>query len=210
LDTGCYSLYRGVSAPLSVMMIKRGFQYDCFEKLNIYGTNPYFNGFIVGGFGSIIGCPMHYVKINMQLNNTKNYNTLDFVKYTYKNYGLKKFYFGIKIDYLKESSFGSMYLGTYAVLRNNLENNPTNHFFAGGISSIITWIILFPIDSLRTNIMSSDSNSISYNLKYIIKNKSIMNLWSGLPPILVRVFPVSSISMLTYEYTRTLCNKYFD
>lgn len=209
-DNGFLYLYRGVPAPLSIMMIKRGVQYDCYEKLNNYGTNSYFNGFFVGGLGSIIGCPMHYIKINMQLNKTNNYNTLDFVKYTLKNDGLKKFYFGIKIDCLKESSFGAMYLGTYALMRDNLENNPINHFLAGGISSIITWIILFPIDSLRTNIMSSHSNSISYNLKCIIKNKSIINLWSGLSPVLIRVFPVSSISMLTYEYTRTLCNKYFD
>ena len=55
--------------------------------LKSYAENAKVNGFVVGGLGSIIGCPMHYVKINMQLNKTNNYNTLDFVKYTLKNGG---------------------------------------------------------------------------------------------------------------------------
>ena len=95
---------------------------------------------------------MHYVKINMQIYKKKEYsNTFNFIKTTLKNQGVKGFYHGIKIDCLKESTFGCLYLGTYGYLRQNLPQTPLFHFLSGGISSVITWSILFPIDSLRTN-----------------------------------------------------------
>ena len=96
-------------------------------------------------------------------------------------------------------------LGTYGHLRNNLPQTSFSYFMAGGISSVITWSILFPIDSLRTNIISNKSdNGILSNLKILLKNQNIGRLWTGLTPVLLRIFPVSALSMLTYESTRKL------
>jgi solute carrier family 25 (mitochondrial carnitine/acylcarnitine transporter), member 20/29 len=202
---GIPGFYRGLPAPLIIMMIKRGFQYDAYEKFNKINCNPYISGGIVGGLGSIIGCPMHYIKINMQIQDYKSINTLKFIKHTYKKHGFKRFYYGIKIDCLKEASFGVLYLGTYGHLRNNLPQTSFSYFMAGGISSVITWSILFPIDSLRTNIISNKSdNGIISNLKLVLKNQPISRLWKGLTPVLIRIFPVSALSMLTYESSRKL------
>ena len=141
----------------------------------------------------------------MQIQDFKSINTLDFIKHTYKNYGIKRFYHGIKIDCLKEASFGVLYLGTYGHLRNNLPQTSFSYFMAGGISSVITWSILFPIDSLRTNIISNKSdNKILSNLKKLLENQNIGRLWIGLTPVLLRIFPVSALSMLTYESSRKL------
>ena len=223
---GISGLYRGLPAPLVIMMIKRGIQYDLYEKLNNKKVNTYINGAFTGILGSTIGCPMHYVKINLQINNKYNkinnkynkinnkinnnkYNsTINFVKTTYKEKGIKEFYRGIKADCLKECTFGCVYLGTYGLLREKLPQNHYGFFLSGGLSSVITWTLLFPIDSLRTNIMSNKSdNGIVSNFKIMKKNKSIIKLWTGLPIVLIRIFPVSAISMVTYEYSRKLLEK---
>lgn len=210
---GVRGLYRGIPAPLTIMSIKRGFQYDLYERFNKLNFNPFLTGTIAGCLGTIIGCPMHYIKINMQTNTTLseklniNYNTWDFIKYTFKTKGTLEFYKGIKIDCLKEGSFGCLYLGTYGILRDKFPPTPFYYFISGGISSIITWTILFPLDSLRTNIMTNpNNNGIIHNIKLMIKDepKPISRLWSGLLPVVVRIFPISAISMVTYEYTRKL------
>ena len=210
---GIVGLYSGLPAPLTIMMIKRGFQYNLYEKFNKYNFNSYVTGGLSGAICSIVGCPMHYIKINMQIGNKfnkianiKDYNTLDLVKYTFKTKGIKGFYHGIKIDCLKESSFSCLYLGTYGYLRKKTPQNSFYHFLSGGISSVITWTILFPIDSLRTYIMTNDTNNnnIIYNFKKLIEGQKITRLWKGLGPILLRIFPVSAISMTAYEYSRKL------
>ena len=208
-NDGTKGLYRGLPAPLTIMAIKRGFQYDFYERLNKSGYNPYFTGALAGCFGTIIGCPMHYVKINMQItNNLKlEYNTWDFIKHTYNTKGITPFYKGLKIDCLKEGCFGCLYLGTYGYLRDRFPPTPFYHFLSGGVSSIITWTLLFPLDSLRTNIMTNpNNNGIVHNFKLMIENqnKPITRLWNGLFPVVIRIFPISAISMVTYEYTRQL------
>lgn len=205
IKEGFKGFYRGIPIPLSVIVIKRGFQYDLYEKLNKKNFNTYIIGGLSGGLGSVIGCPMHYVKINMQIHERKTYtNTLQFIKKTLKDDGIRKFYHGIKIDFLKESTFGCLYLGTYGYLRKNTPQTSLYHFICGGISSIITWGMLFPIDSLRTEIMTNSNNNVLDTLKTKIKNNSLKSLWCGITPILIRIFPVSAISMMTYEYTRKL------
>ena len=56
------------------------------EKKN---NNPYITGLITGSLGTVIGCPMQYLKTNMQITNnnkqTKSMKTLsDLIKFTYK------------------------------------------------------------------------------------------------------------------------------
>ena len=51
-----------------------------------------------------------------------------------------------------------------------------------------------------------DNNGVIHNLKLMIKDdpRPISRLWSGLVPVVIRIFPISAISMVTYEYTRKL------
>ena len=47
-------------------------------------------------------------------------------------------------------------------------------------------------------------NKILSNLKKLLENQNIGRLWIGLTPVLLRIFPVSALSMLTYESSRKL------
>jgi solute carrier family 25 (mitochondrial carnitine/acylcarnitine transporter), member 20/29 len=199
---GICGLYKGIQVPLFITVIKRGLQYDFYEKLNKRKMNYYLSGAITGVSCSVIGCPMHYIKINMQIYNHQS--IYYFIKNTYKEKGIKPFYHGIKIDCLKESTFGCCYLGTYGYLREKFPKTPAYHFLAGGLSSSLTWMLFFPLDALRTNIMTNKNNNISENLTKMINNRSILKLWKGLTPALLKIFPLSATSMLTYEYTRKI------
>ena len=86
-------------------------------------------------------------------------------------------------------------------MRDNFPNSHYTNFFAGGISSIITWSVFFPLDTIKVAIQTKKGPK---HIKYIIKESGIFGLWKGASPVLLRVFPVSACSMAIYEYSKNI------
>ena len=210
---GITTLYRGLSLPLITNTTKRSYQYYLFDYLNNKDLNPYVSGALAGISGSIIGCPMHVLKANMQsTTKTKFKNIYSLIQFVYKKYGWKGFYKGFNINLFKDSLYGGFYLGNYVLLKEKLPKIVFNetydksnenqkkitHFFSGGLSAVFIWGIFIPIDHIETAIQTN--RGIKY-IKEKVKNNNILILWRGSFPILLRIFPVSAISMLIYELT---------
>ena len=218
-NNGFLSLYRGVTTPLITNTIKRSYQYYLFEYLNQKKLNPYFSGAIAGVSGSIIGCPMHVLKANMQITDKTMYkNTPDLISKIYKKEGWKGFYKGFNINLIKDSIYGGVYLGNYVLLKKYIpkliykkdyiniseSKKKLSHFLSGGFSAVFVWGIFIPLDHIETAIQTN--RGYQYVVDKVKKN-NILILWRGSIPILVRIFPVSAISMLIYEFSLSLINK---
>ena len=218
-NNGISSVYRGVTIPLISNVIKRSYQYYIFEDLKQKNINPYLSGSISGISGSLIGCPMHVIKANLQATDKNKYkNASELIKRIYKNEGWKGFYKGFYINLFKDALYGGFYLGNYTLLKNfipqiiyNKEYTQVNdyqkkftHFLAGGFSAVFIWGIFIPIDHIETAIQTD--RGIDYIINKVKKNNFFI-LWRGSFPILIRIFPVSAISMLNYELTLSIVNK---
>lgn len=195
-------LYKGVSAPLITLSIKRGYQYNAFETLNKYTSNAWISGAIAGGTGTVISCPMQVIKTNMQSGEFNNVQNC--LRYIHHNYGWKGLYRGFIPNMSKDVLFATLYLGSYDTLRTRFPDNPMGHFFAGGIASTITWSLLFPVDTIKINSQYTHSNITI--LKERVNTHGYRVLWKGVTPALLRIFPVSACSMVVYEYTKNLLN----
>ncbi len=200
---GIKNFYRGVQLPLSLLTIKRAYQYPIYEYLQSEKKmSPWFAGGIAGLSGSLIGCPMHVVKLSMQTFPKEKYPSVySCVKNIIKKDSWRGLYRGFRVNLVKDVCFSTLYLGTYGTMRKNLPDSEFSYFFAGGISSIITWTILFPLDTIRVNIQRDVPWS---NIRKLI-NKPI-KLWSGILPTILRVFPISAFGMLSYEFSRKILN----
>ena len=161
---------------------------------------------------------MHVLKSQMQsTTKIENKNTINLIKKIYRNEGLTGFYRGFYINLFKDMLFGGFYLGNYTYLKiylpkiihqnsyNNISEDQRKiiHFLSGGISSVFTWFIFIPIDHFETAIQTKRG------VKYVfdkVNNNNIKILWRGSIPILLRIFPVSAFSMLSYEMTLSFIN----
>ena len=144
LDTQKTAIQMGKKIGLRDML--KGAKYAMINNASqtsiMFGTNnlleknignSWFSGFITG----IIGSPIVHIsdrfKIARQLQITYNYNLFLAMK-------------GYWITLLRESIGVSIYFGSYEYMK-TINNSP---LISGGISGTLSWLILHPIDTIKT------------------------------------------------------------
>jgi len=211
-NEGMFGLYRGVSVPMISHVIKRSYQFPIFNHLRSDFNVPiYLAGAMAGVSGTIIGNPLQVIKVNIQSTKKDKYkNAFDFVKQHYKKKGLRGFYKGFRITLLKDMTFGGSFYGNYTLIKNALPDKPYSHFFAGGITHSINWLLFIPIDYTKTQIQKSEGKlTIKDVVTKTVKDGGYKRLWRGIVPAITRIFPVSGCGMMAYEFVYgSLINKH--
>jgi solute carrier family 25 carnitine/acylcarnitine transporter 20/29 len=194
--------YRGSSISFVTVGLERSLQYYYLEKIN-KKYNPYLSGFIVSFASSIYNLPMQYLTTNIALLN-KDHNVKQYIKQT----TYKDLYKGYFIETPKNVLGSTIYLGTYFKLRSMTENSSLYPYF-GGISGTMTWLVIFPIDTIKTEYQTTKNIKLS-NIIYsrLNNNKNgllegIKSFYKGLTPILIRTFPSAFAGMYMYEKVRS-------
>ena len=69
---------------------------------------------------------------------------------------------------------------------------------AGGVSGCLSWILTYPIDSVKTRFQANDSynSSIQCAIEFY-KNEGFGGLWRGLNAALLRAFPNNAVCFAT-------------
>jgi hypothetical protein len=160
-------LYRGVKYPLYNSIILNTIVFGNLDKLKNYTENSFMTGFILGGIGSLLINNFELKKIKSQLN--------------YKNIKLHSLS-GIKYTFLREGLGFGIFFSVYDILKK--KEKPT--FIAGSISGMTSWVITYPIDTIRTKSI----------LNQPIK---IHGLYNGLRFCLLRSFILDGIAFSIFE-----------
>lgn len=200
---GISGFYRGISVPLLSHIIKRSYQFPMFNHLTQnYSINPYFAGFLTGSSGTLLGNPLQVVKVNTEATSCSTYkNSYSFIKHYYSSKGLCGFYSGFRINSLKDGLFAASFLGNYQLFRSYFDDIWYYHFISGGLSHSISWALFIPLDHIKTQIQKENSNhTISSVLQNIHHKRNYFVLWRGIVPAITRIFPVSGIGMIVYEF----------
>lgn len=195
---------RGISFPLVSFPIDRAISYKIYEDMNKLNFNPYQSAFCGGIFSSILNVPMQYFTtnaINMKKEEYKGMYNL--IKNTLNN--KNNFYKGYTLDTSRAIIGSTLFLGTYGNIKKNLPENNYSTILSSIGSISITWILTFPIDTIRVENQTSD-NSIRNIIINRYKKKGIFNFYNGLTPVLIRSFPSTIIGMLVYENTKKWCD----
>ncbi|KEG13611.1 putative mitochondrial carrier protein [Trypanosoma grayi] len=190
------------------------------------GASPFRAGAFAGGVGTFIGCPMHVIKIRTQFSTqhvTKNAWTcaLDILR----TEGPRGYFRGFRYHLLKDTLFAGCYLGLYDVSKRWLgewcaapasekwgtriaavvggsPEHLTSHlaFLAGSISSMATWTLLYPFDTVKTLVQARD---IGFReVVSIFRNETAM-MYRGLGASLVKAGPVCGVAMVVYELVKS-------
>ncbi|RDD44895.1 Mitochondrial basic amino acids transporter [Trichoplax sp. H2] len=186
-------------------------------------------GSIAGTFQSGVACPMELVKTWMQLQSENDTNKLANGKknasvkfrssfhclhHVYKTYGLKGCYRGMNLTVLREAIGCGTYFSSYdaickAVLNEQIDPlylTVSKMLFAGGMTGVISWLVTYPIDVLKTRIQADGLHTgvMEYSglrdcfLKSY-KNEGLYFLTRGLNSALLRAFPVNAATFTAVE-----------
>jgi hypothetical protein len=171
-------------------------------------ANPFFSGALAGATGTLLGCPMNVVKVQTQNSSRDVYrNAWSCTLEIYRRDGPLGFYRGWRQQMLKDCLFAGTYLGLYATIKEQLNArrggqtrpSPWEAFLAGSCASVFTWIVLFPLDTLKTRAQARNGSELSM----AARKAGPVGWYRGLGAALLRAGPVNGAAMIVYEATRS-------
>lgn len=185
------------------------------RTLGVIGSSSFLSGAVAGGLGTCLGCPMHVIKIQTQYQTAgQTLNAWTCLKDIWKREGCRGFYRGFRAHVLKDICFAGSYLGMYANCKRVAERQISGSaavkrqlgsscqtleaFLSGSAASMLTWLLLYPLDTMKTVIQSRKMSSISsfYHHHQYLASGSV---YRGLSASLFRAGPVAGVAMVAYE-----------
>jgi solute carrier family 25 (mitochondrial carnitine/acylcarnitine transporter), member 20/29 len=155
--TNISSLYKGIAFPMISNSVIIGSQFYLYHN---------HSSLLAGIISGLIVAPVDYMKIQKQ---------------TIKNYKYKLVRpLGINITILRESIAIPIYFNTYYYL-NDKTNMP---FLSGGITGVLSWLVPYPVDTIKSRMQ----NGMSFE-----KSLKLGTYWKGLRFCLLRAFIVNGI-----------------
>lgn len=121
----------------------------------------------------------------------------------------KSFFNASDSDHISRSQFIDAY--------SREKGNASVHFISGGLTGMLAWLIIFPVDLVKniyqkhafneslhfkSSASSSTIKTISYKqiFKQIYSQGGIRGLYCGVWPTMMRAFPIHGFNLLFYEY----------
>ncbi|KAG5368938.1 Mitochondrial carnitine carrier [Yarrowia sp. C11] len=180
-------------------------------------------GFLSAIPTTAVAAPFERVKVILQLQGQgktggKQFNgALDVVKHLYREGGLKSVFKGSVATLARDGPGSALYFATYEYLKRKLSPpaepgsaaQPMSLAaisFAGGMAGVAMWVPVFPIDTIKSVLQSSETpQSISQVTKSIYARGGIKAFFPGIGPALARSFPANAATFVGVE----LAHKFF-
>ncbi|KAK9329063.1 mitochondrial carrier domain-containing protein [Lipomyces starkeyi] len=227
---GIFGVYRGVSPPLlgvTPMFAISFWGYDLGKRIVGSVTPVAPSGDLsigqisTAGFFSaipmtLIAAPFERIKVLLQIQGQSGENKysgpLDVVKKLYKDGGIRSLMRGSLATLCRDGPGSAIYFATYEYLKKQL--TPAGNSmslgaisFAGGMSGVAMWITIFPIDTIKSQLQSSETHTnIARVTRSIYKAGGVKAFFPGLGPALARSFPANAATFVGVELT----HKFFD
>lgn len=211
-----FTIYENTKASLQT---DYGFKKDTPWSLLTLST---ISGSVSGAFIALLSCPLELVKIQRQLeqvlmkdqmmvnaHSPANSNSWTAVKQIVKQRGILGLWSGVSCHSARDAFGTGIYFGGYESMKRifSVDNTagPMTHFFSGGICGTLSWLFVFPVDAVKTNLQK---DIILPQSKYsgfwdcaikLVRKKGFRGLYRGLNVTLIRAFPIHSLNFLVYE-----------
>ena len=176
-------LYKGVMPPLLGSGMFNSVQFGFHEYFYKKKYSHFTSGFIGGGISAAIITPFDMYKINYQLMRNNSINLFR----------------GYNSTLIRESFATGIYFSSYFHIMNKYSDDKYNKniisFLAGGTAGVLGWTITYPIDTIKTRIMSYDADNFIEAIK-------MKKLWKGLEFCLLRAFIVNGVGFMLFNYLK--------
>ncbi|KAM6931695.1 solute carrier family 25 member 15a isoform 1-T2 [Lycodopsis pacificus] len=182
-------------------------------------------GSLASIFSSMAICPTELVKCRMQamhemeasgkIASGQRSTVWTVVKTVLKTNGPLGFYQGLSSTMAREIPGYFCFFGAYELCRSKFAQYMGTDkdgigvlplMFSGGFGGACLWLMVFPIDSVKSRIqvysLAGRQEGFMKTFKGIVRNEGITALYSGLTPTMIRTFPANGALFLAYEMSR--------
>lgn len=217
---GMHGLFKGMSSPLVGLSFINAIVFGveaqsrkCFGEQGL--MSHFLSGATAGGVQTIICCPMELAKTQMQIqgigsNRTMKYKTsLDALKHIYEFEGARGFYRGMTSTILRDAPAFGGYFMTYHFLTTSVfhvsiegdyqKSDIAKMLLSGGISGVVSWIVTYPVDVVKSRIQADGSPGKGYQYRGFIdcvtklyRTEGSSVFFVGMNSSLLRAFPVNA------------------
>lgn len=163
-------LWRGISYPLAMSTVCNSIIFGTYNESRKYTESDFVAGATAGLISSFIINPFDLYKIRKQIGHTNSINLTT----------------GLPLTMARESIACGIYFNTYNVLK----KNNYDAFLSGGVAGTTSWILTYPIDTLKTRVQSGMSLS---------KSISQRKYWVGISYCIIRAFIANGTGFKVYE-----------
>jgi hypothetical protein len=138
-------------------------------------------------------------------------SSIDCARHIYSQEGLRGLYRGGLVTAARDIPACAAYFTSYEAVKRLMnskfgEKKTTNTLVAGAAAGVLSWLVVYPLDCVKSVIQTSPSTTNQdkgKNLLQVIRreynNHGIKFFFRGLTPTILRAVPVNAITFLIYE-----------
>mmetsp|Transcript_17466 Transcript_17466/g.25817 ORF Transcript_17466/g.25817 Transcript_17466/m.25817 type:complete len:323 (-) Transcript_17466:245-1213(-) len=191
-------------------------QHDPWKKAFVCGT-------YAGLCQAFVICPMEHLKCRLQVEPSPGSVAFrgpkDAALAIMRSHGITGLYRGFGCTLVREVPAFGAYFSVYDAVKDIANKYFDSHgssseqhrwvcsAFAGGVSGSFTWIMIYPIDVIKTRIQTAPLDKPRTNMwslgRSLVAEHGWRYMFRGLGVTLVRAFPVNGIIFPVYEFTLT-------
>ncbi|XP_014614663.1 PREDICTED: congested-like trachea protein [Polistes canadensis] len=226
---GPFSLYKGITAPLAVVVPFSAMGFFSFGagkllisqpgQTKLSGLQLLFAGMFSGACTTIVAAPGERIKCLLQAQNKgpKKYKGFfDCAQKLLKEGGIRNLYLGTCATLLRDMPSCATYFYCYERIMEFLLGNSTEitwqPLLAGGTAGIATWLVSLPADSMKTRLQISPMGTYPRGVRsifpIIMKEGGILGLYRGVVPVLIRAFIANAACFYSLELAFNIMDKY--
>eukprot|EP00347_Sterkiella_histriomuscorum_P013990 403362588 len=188
-------------------------------------TKSFFTGCFSGALGMIFQVPVEVLKCKAQVMKDQHLPMRQLMLQTIKNDGFVSLYRGFAANCIRDIPGWGLYFYTYELLKSwswrfsNYYLKPSHHpksrewtinVNAGGLAGVISWLLLYPFDIVKTHIQLSvekETPKIREVFRNQYKEHGYHYFFRGLKPTLIRAYPVNAITLSSFDYIAKIIQK---
>lgn len=221
--------YKGVIPPLlgvTPIFAVSFWGYDVGKKIvsrnEVAGTPLTTSQMATAGFISaipttLVMAPTERIKVVLQTSSSNSF--VEAAKRLVHEGGVQSLFKGSLATLARDGPGSALYFASYEVCKKMLnkssstgdEINITNVCISGGVAGMSMWLVVFPIDTIKTKLQASagqHKQSMVEATKEIYRIRGgIKGFFPGLGPALLRSFPANAATFLGVELTHSLFKK---
>lgn len=222
--------YKGVIPPLlgvTPIFAVSFWGYDVGKKIvsrgEVAGTPLTTSQMATAGFISaipttLVMAPTERIKVVLQTSSGQSF--IGAAKRLVQQGGVQSLFKGSLATLARDGPGSALYFASYEVSKKMLNRgapagdqvNITNVCISGGIAGVSMWLVVFPIDTIKTKLQASASQHKQTMLeatREIYRTRGgIKGFFPGLGPALLRSFPANAATFLGVELTHSLFKKF--
>lgn len=221
--------YKGVIPPLlgvTPIFAVSFWGYDVGKKIvsrnEMAGTPLTTSQMATAGFISaipttLVMAPTERIKVVLQTSSSNSF--VEAAKRLVHEGGVQSLFKGSLATLARDGPGSALYFASYEVSKKMLNKNSstgdeiniTNVCISGGVAGMSMWLVVFPIDTIKTKLQASagqHKQSMVEATKEIYRIRGgIKGFFPGLGPALLRSFPANAATFLGVELTHSLFKK---